>query len=179
MFDQVAGHERKNSMVLSQAKNFFPVERREIPIRNALDPLRSQLRASQRAQELQTLSCGFFSLLPCQHQEFGVGGENLAHGILILATGLDALANFLDQCVGNMLLPFFSVRHKAEVPGGMTVAGSTVAGWVAAADLHLKQRAGQEIFRNLEAAEEFQLALPQADSLRAFGFPIHLGHFLG
>src|ERR1019366_965012 len=53
MFDQVAGNERKNSMVLSQTQEFAPVERREIPIRNALDPLRSQLRASQRAQELK------------------------------------------------------------------------------------------------------------------------------
>jgi hypothetical protein len=60
----------------------------------------------------------------------------------------------------------------------MTVAGSTVAGWLAAADPHLKQRARQEIFRNLEAAEEFGLALAQAGSLRAFGFPIHLSQIL-
>jgi hypothetical protein len=49
-----------------------------------------------------------------------------------------------------------------------------VAGWLAAADLHLRQRAGQEIFRNLEAEEESELALAQAGSLRAFGFPIHV-----
>jgi hypothetical protein len=60
----------------------------------------------------------------------------------------------------------------------MTVAGSTVAGWLAAADLHLRQRAGQEIFRNLEATEEFELALAQAGSLWAFGFPIHFNEIL-
>ncbi len=89
-----------------------------------------------------------------------------------------SLSPFLDwlvgQCTPLSLLPFFPVRHKAEVPSGMTVAGSTVAGWLAAAELHLRQRAGQEIVRNLEAAEEFELALALAGSLRAFGFPIHL-----
>jgi hypothetical protein len=46
MFDQVARREWKNSMVFSQAKKLAPVERWEIPIRNAPESLRSQIRAS-------------------------------------------------------------------------------------------------------------------------------------
>src|SRR5208282_6113248 len=74
MFDQVAGRERKNSVVFSQTQNFAPVERGAIPIRNALDPLRNQLRASQRAQELKFVpSLRRTSRRGRQKQEFSHG----------------------------------------------------------------------------------------------------------
>src|SRR5208337_738258 len=47
--DQISGHKRENAMVLRQRNKFAPVERCEIPIRNARAALHGKIRARQSA----------------------------------------------------------------------------------------------------------------------------------
>ena len=89
MFDQVTRRQRKHSVMLSQAKKFAPVERREIPTRNALDPLRSQRRANQRAQELKQespllsskKSTDFTTLPPIRRQRETISTQSAPIGL--------------------------------------------------------------------------------------------------
>jgi len=73
MLNQIAGDERQDSMMLRQPDKLTPVERGEIPVRDALDSRRSQLRGGQRAQQAEfvfTFLCE--ARLGVRRQEFAV-----------------------------------------------------------------------------------------------------------
>ncbi len=58
MFDEVAGDERENSMVFGETKNFGAIERGEIAVGDASEPLRIELHASESAEEIEHVLYG-------------------------------------------------------------------------------------------------------------------------
>src|ERR1035438_852994 len=114
-------------------------------------------------------------LLAPQRQQLGIGGEDLGHRIFELAALLYQGANLLHQLLRHMLHVLFAVDHEGERPDGVTLAlGAATVGF-SAADVGEGERAGQRVGRDLEAAQEGELALALARGLISFGVvPFHL-----
>ena len=51
-------------------------------------------------------------LLLRQHQQLGVGCQYVAHGVLKLASGIDALLYIFDPGLGNVLDLLLAVHHE-------------------------------------------------------------------
>jgi hypothetical protein len=110
-------------------------------------------------------------LLARQHQQFGVGGEQFADGILKLVTGLDAGADQFGPMPGDAFDAAAALVDKGQGPTGMAgVLGvGAMAGGFATSGGGLGERARQQVFGEGEAAQEFKLALAEAGGLGAFG----------
>jgi hypothetical protein len=101
-------------------------------------------------------------LIAPKHQQLGVGGEDLPEGVLELSAGLDAPSHLLHPLGRNALDALFAVGDEGEKPDGVASPFSTVAGGLAAAAIGERERAGQQVLRQLGTADEFALAPAQA-----------------
>jgi hypothetical protein len=113
-------------------------------------------------------------LLAPEHEQLGVGGENFPEGVLKLAPGLDAPLDLLDPRGGDALDPLLAVAHEGKEPDGVAWFLSAVASGLAAAPVGERKGARQEILREVEPADELELALAEAGGLGASGFGLHL-----
>jgi len=68
----------------------------------------------------------------------------------------------------------FPPHHEGERPDGMATVLGAVAGGLATAQVGTRERAGEEIGGDGKAAEQRELALPQAGGLGAEGSLSHL-----
>jgi hypothetical protein len=109
-----------------------------------------------------------------QHEQFGIGGEHVAQGIVERASGVDAAADIIDEFVGNVQNAFVFIGHVGERPGRMSLAVGAVAGGFAAADKVLREGTGEEIVREGETPERIGFAFPPARSVGTFGLASHL-----
>ena len=57
VLEEIARHQRNHAMPLRETNHFAPVDRGKIPVRNALDSLRSQFRAHERTQQFEFARC--------------------------------------------------------------------------------------------------------------------------
>ena len=110
------------------------------------------------------------TLLPSpQGQQSRVGGENLGHGRFKLLTRVDQTLNLLDPFVGDAFHVFLAPGHEGERPNGVPLlVGGTVASGPTATAVGERERTGQQVGGNGEAAKEIELALAESSGLRAF-----------
>jgi hypothetical protein len=101
----------------------------------------------------------FLALLPGQHQELRVGRQYLAHGILELTPRLHPAPHVLHPFFGNVLDMLFPPDHKGQGPDGMALALGAMTGGLATAQMTEGERAGEEILRDMETAQQLELAL--------------------
>ena len=73
----------------------------------------------------------------------------------------------------DSLDPLLAMDHEGERPGRVALAGGAVAGGFAAARVAEAERTGQEIIREVQPADQFELALADPGSLRTLGL-VHL-----
>jgi uncharacterized protein YejL (UPF0352 family) len=99
----------------------------------------------------------------------GVGGEDLGHGLFKLAARLYPAANFSDPFLRDVLDPLLAPRHEGERPNGVAllVLGA-MAGGLTTAAVSERKRAGKQVGRDGEAAEELELALAETSGLQTF-----------
>jgi len=108
-------------------------------------------------------------LLAPEHEQFGVGGEDLPEGVLKLAAGLDAALDLLGPGGRDSFDALLAAGHKGQEPDGVALLLSTVASGLAAAAVGQAERAGQQIIREVEPADQFKLALAEARGLGPLG----------
>ena len=108
-----------------------------------------------------------------------VGCHNLSQGVLVLPAGLDTLAHLIDKTLGNVLNVFLAIRHEGERPHRMSLAFGTMAVCLATAQMLLGQGTGKQIFRKLEASDQFELALTDLGRLVTFGSNLESVHLNG
>jgi hypothetical protein len=114
-------------------------------------------------------------LLPPQGEQLGVGGEDLGYSFFKLASPLHQPLNFLDPFVGDVLHPLLAAGHEGERPNGVPLLVlRAMAGGLATAAVSKRERSGEQIGRDGEAAEEFELALAETSGLRTFGCNLHM-----
>jgi len=104
-----------------------------------------------------------------QHEQLGVGGEDLAQSVLKSAAGGYAPADVVHPILGNAFDSFLTVRHEGQGPGSVPLASGAVAGRFSAAGMADGEGAGQEILGEGELAEQGEFALAEAGSLGAVG----------
>jgi hypothetical protein len=109
----------------------------------------------------------------------GVGGEDLGYGLFKLATRLHQALNFCDPFVGDVLDALLTPGHESERPNRvpLLVLGA-MASRLATAAVSERKRAGEQVGRNGETAEEFELALAKSCGLRALGCNFHMNVIL-
>jgi hypothetical protein len=109
-----------------------------------------------------------------QHQQFGIGREDLAQSVLKGAAGFHAPANVVYPLQRNPFDPTLPLRHEREKPNRMTLARCAMTSGFATAAMSEGQRTRQEIFREGELSQATELALPEASRINAFGANVHL-----
>jgi hypothetical protein len=83
--------------------------------------------------------------------------------------------NFLDPLVRNALHALLASGHEGERPNGVALlVPSAMAGGLTTAAVSERKRTGEQIGRDGEAAEEFELALAESSGLRALGCDLHM-----
>ncbi len=117
-----------------------------------------------------------WSLLTRQNEQFGIGGEDIAHRVLELASSAYARGDAIGPLLGDAVDAVFAAGHKGQGPSDMArVLGiSAMTGGSATARVSLSEGARQEALRNRKAAQELKLALAETSRLRALRFAIHL-----
>jgi len=109
-----------------------------------------------------------------EHEQLGVGGVNFPEGVLKLVPGLDAPLDLLDPPGGDALDPLLAAAHEGKEPDGVAWLLSAVASGLAAAPVGERKGARQEILREVESADELELALAEAGGPGASGLRLHL-----
>ena len=109
-----------------------------------------------------------------QHQQLGVGGEDLAQSVLKGAAGFDAPADVVHPIFGNAFDPFLAGGHEGQRPSGVPLALGAMAGGFTAAGMADGERARKQILGKLELAEQRKFALAEPGSLGTLGLEFHL-----
>jgi len=122
---------------------------------------------------LAVLSARWLLLAP-QHQQLGIGREDLAQSVLKGAAGFDTPADVVHPRFGDAFDTTLPLRHEGEKPDGMALAGSAMASGLAAAAVSEGERAGQQVLGEGKLAEAGELTLAETCGLWAFGADIHL-----
>ena len=116
------------------------------------------------------------ALLPSpQGQQLRVGGEDLGHGLFKFPACIDEALNFLDSFLRDALDVLLAPGHERERPNGVSllVLGA-VASRLTTTAMSERERTGQQVGRDGEAAEEFELALAESGGLGASGCDLHM-----
>src|SRR6202021_2657258 len=83
--------------------------------------------------------------LPRQHQQLSVGCQYFAHGVLKLASGIDALLYIFDPGLGDVVDLLLAVHHESQRPSRMASTLPAVAGRLAAVQMGKRARRGGRI----------------------------------
>jgi hypothetical protein len=113
-----------------------------------------------------------------QHEQLGIGGEDLAQSVLEGAASINASAHVLDPILGNPFDSLLTVGHEGQRPGGVALPHGAVAGRLPAAGVADGKGTGEELFGEMELLDEGEFALPQPGGLGTFGLGYHLGVIL-
>ncbi len=117
-------------------------------------------------------------LLAGQNQEFRVGREHFANGVLKLPSGAHPAADLLGPLRGDALHVSLPIDRVGQGPSQVSFTVSTTTGGLSAARITPREGPRQLIVKEREMANEFKLALTQAGSLRGSWLFIHLGAIL-
>ena len=109
-----------------------------------------------------------------QHQQLGIGREDLAQSVLKGAAGFDAPADVVHPLFGNAFDTTLPLRHESEKPDGMALARSAMARGLAATAVSEGERPGQQVLGERKLAETGELPLTEAGGFWAFGADVHL-----
>jgi hypothetical protein len=105
----------------------------------------------------------------------GVSREDFGHGLFKLPACFYQASNLLDPLSGDMLHALLAPGHEGERPNGVPLLVlSAMASGLTAAPVGERKRTGEEIGRDSEATEEFELALTESSGLRTFGCNLHM-----
>ena len=113
------------------------------------------------------------SLLAPQHQQLGVGGQDLTQSVLKLAASVNAPADVIHPLFGNPFDPFPSRSQEGQRPSGVSLARGAMPGGLSTTGIADGERTGKQILRQMELANQCQPALPESGGLRTFGLRLH------
>ena len=111
-----------------------------------------------------------------QNEQFGVGGENLAHRVLKLASGAYPCGDGFGPFPGNTFDAVFALGHESQRPGHMArvLRLGAMTCRPATASVCLGKRTGQQVVGDGEAAQDCEFALAKACGSGAFRFAFHM-----
>ena len=114
----------------------------------------SQSATSDVAKDGSSLLFLRLLLLPSrQHQQLGIGRQDLAHSLLELPPLRHPTPDIRDPGFGDVLDMFFPLDHEGQRPDLMAPALGTMAGGFATAEMGEGERTRKGIVGNLETAQ--------------------------
>lgn len=94
------------------------------------------------------------TLLPGEHQQFGVDEQQLGGGFLEATTRLDPMTNGVDPLGGDSLDALLATSHESQSPEGMAIADGAMTGGLSAATVRKRQRARKSVVWEMEAGQQ-------------------------
>jgi len=107
-----------------------------------------------------------------------IGCHYLSQRILVLPAGLDTLPHFLHKMLRDVLNMFLAASHEGQGPYGVPRIVGTVAVCLTTAQMLQRQRAGKEIFRELESLNEFEFSLADLGCFLTFRANLEFFHLM-
>src|ERR1700682_470321 len=117
----------------------------------------------------------FHGLLTPQRQQLGVGGKDLGHRVLELASLLDQRTDLLHPFIGNSLDALPTVHAEGQGPNGMSFSIDAPTIGFSAAAVSERERTRQSVRGYPQTTKQGVLALAQASGGITLGVvPAHL-----
>ena len=108
---------------------------------------------------------GTGTLIPGQHQQFGVDDQQFGSSFFEGSARLDPGTNHVEPVDGNGFDTLLAVGHKGEGPERMAVSIGTVTGRLSAAAMSKSERTRKGIVGDLEAGHQEARAAAKAGGL--------------